>query len=496
MRFIGAAGLLQAGRSKTVRIVASTLVCAVVIGGTTQSTSPMTVADQQPTPSVTAATSQLSAALSATDTAKVVKTAPRSQTSPKITESSGDAVCVGADEATLSKVFTAMFDSFVPSIPAQHRAAALAAKRQVLTNMHAMRISTLAVSMHPSQLGASRDAPINKYRDPISQYIVTQLMNAKDGRYAQPIRVDNLTMSQAVETAWLYFYLTAIIPLTFVKDTMPSITQVGPVSLGMLITLPITLGTAGLKLMYGAISDAIIDDCIAKMTPDERSRAGKPDPDLAFTSHVPAIIESIAGQVAIAEPDSCPAIGDLPLSRIVARTSDYLAAIAPSPRAAKEITNSATQLQKFMKTVWVPHNLVPADPPDFSTVETLLSYGMGVIPYVGGTITDMVIGLGHNAGSGKNMGEMVRLSDLTVTKSMTAAYYAYALTTRCISIAYNYAAEAVIPITGGLDLVPRIGGIINAPNTYGLVVFHNVLRSLCLAEDQKPIPGGKPVKPW
>ena len=36
------------------------------------------------------------------------------------------------------------------------------------------------------------------------------------------------------------------------------------------------------------------------------------------------------------------------------------------------------------------------------------------------------------------------------------------------------------------DMIPRSTGILGAPNLYGLVVYHNVLRSLCLTEDRRP----------
>ncbi|WP_245569688.1 hypothetical protein [Gordonia shandongensis] len=469
---------VRSWRSRAARAVAVTLVGAVVIGSVSQS--------------VSAAPGEQRATLQSESTTQNVADGPGRQAAtkqaaertPPTTVTADGATCVGAEEATLDKVFVAVFDSFMPSIPAEHRGAARAAKRQVLADMHRMTISTTAVSMHPTQLGASDDAPMNTYRDPLSQWIVTQLMNVREGRAAQPIRVENLTLSQAVETAWLYFYLTAIIPLTFVKDTMPGLVSVGPVALGTLITLPITIGAAGLKLMYRQISDAIIGGCLVTMTPQERARAGKPEPG-NFSSQVPAIIEDIAGQVMIAEPGTCPAIGDLPLKRIVARTSAYLQAIAPNARAARQIAAKQKELDAFMRQVRVPENLIPADPADFTTIETLLSYGLGAIPYVGGAITEIAIGIGHTIGEGKDLGKTVRLADLTVTKTMTAAYYAYALTTHFISVANDFAADALAPMTGGIDLLPRADGLINAPNTYGLVVYHNVLRSLCLAEDQQ-----------
>lgn len=480
-----------AGRTTTTRAVAGFLVVALVAGGSTQSVSTPSALPTADRAVAHAAGPQASrddsgSALAARDAARRAKPTP----------SPSDTVCVGAEEATLDKVFTAVFDSFEPQLPAQHRPAARAAKQRVLADMHTMTISTTAVSMHPAQLGASPDAPMNDYREPLSQWIVTQLMNVREGRAAQQIRVENLTLSQAVETAWLYFYLTAVIPLTFVKDTMPGLVSVGPVKLGTLITLPITIGNAGLKAMYRAISNAIIGGCIAEMTADERARAGKPDPDLSFTADVPQIIEDIAGQVAIAEPETCPAIGDLSLARIAERTASYLQATAPNARAATQIAAKNRELQRFMRTVRVPHNLIPADPADFSTVETLLSYGLGAIPNVGGAISEIVIGLGKSAAEGKDFTETVPLADLTVTKSLTAAYYAYSLTTHFVSLANDFVADSLATSLGGVDVLPRLDGIINAPNTYGLVVYHNVLRSLCLVEDRVPPKEGAPVATW
>ena len=415
---------------------------------------------------------------------------------PRTTATDGR-VCVGAETATLGKVFDAVYDSFTPSIPAAHRAAAAAAKRRVAADLHRTKISTLGVSMHPSALGASPDAPMNKYRDPLSQWIVTQLVNVRNGDAAQPIRADNLTLSQAVETAWLYFYVTTVIPLTLVKDTMPGIYSLGPVSIGTLITLPISIGMSGMRMFYKAISNAIIGKCLVRMTAAERAAAGKPDPDLRFTAQVPRIIREIAAQVAIAEPGTCEPVSSLPLSRIVERTSKYLQATAPNKRAARDVVRKTKQLQRFMRQTRVPHNLVPTDPADFNAIESLLSMGLGLTPYVGGAVTDILVGLGSNVGKGQDLGATVPLGELTVTKTLTAGYYSYAVTTQFVSVVQGFAADALATSLGGLDIMPRLGGVINAPNTYGLVVYHNALRSLCLVEDRKPAaPGAKPVATW
>lgn len=178
--------------------------------------------------------------------------------------STSDQSCVGAETATFGAVVRAVFDSFTPFLPPAQRAEAETVRASVLADLRSMEISTLAVSTHPRGLGASESAPMNTHRDPISQWLVTQLMNVKEGRYAQPITLDNLTISQAVETAWLYFYLTVLIPSSVLNDIAPVLLAAGPASSITLITMPLSLGAQGMSLLYSKVSDAIIGRCLVR----------------------------------------------------------------------------------------------------------------------------------------------------------------------------------------------------------------------------------------
>ncbi|MFW0788314.1 hypothetical protein [Gordonia sp. CPCC 205333] len=401
--------------------------------------------------------------------------------------------CVGSQFATLGEVFDSLFDSFVPNLPKAARDQAPALKAKAHKDMTAARVSTLWVSNHPTQLGADDKAPILTYRDPISQWIVTQLINVREGQATKAISVENLTLAQAVETAWLYLYVTVIVPLTIARRSVPPIgTVFGPISIGTLITLPIFLGIFAATQLYKVISAKLIDSCIVSVTKAEKDNAGKPIKNLTFTGDVPAIVKDLAGQVQLADPDHCPSIGTLPLSRIATRTSNYLRYLNKDPKVDAQIVRLTKQLQGGMKHAQVPHNMIPADPADFNTAETILSGLLVLVPYVGGAPADIAIGLTHNYHEGADFTKTMPLSDLTVTKSLTAAYYAYAISTHLLSVAWDnagvdpaaQAANLLFPglnITG--DLIPRSGGILSAPNLYGLVVFHNVLRSMCLSED-------------
>ncbi|REE75695.1 hypothetical protein C8E05_5165 [Rhodococcus wratislaviensis] len=408
--------------------------------------------------------------------------------------------CVGSTFATLGNIYDAVFDSLLPTLPAEVQQNAGSIKTDAHRDMDGLRVSSLAVSNHPRALGASADSPSLEYRDPLSGYVLTQLMNIRNGTAYEAITVDDMTLSQAVETAYLYLYVTVIIPMTMVAGTIPAIMPIGPVSLGLLISLPLRIGAKGMDLVVEALSNELVDACLVSVTQEEKDRAGQPVKDLRFPNHVPQMLEEIADQVLIAEDETCPAVGTLPLSRVVDRTAGYLADINTDPAVDQQIADQAARLQDFMKTAQVPHNLIPSDPADFTTIETLMSLGLGLVPYVGGAPTEAIIGLTHSYFGGADMSETVPLSDLTVTKSMTAGYYAYALSAHVFEVAYGQSEgltvsllQMLLPTLSPEQLaqsVPQSDGLINAPNTYGLVVFHNVLRSVCLAKDKVDQPAG------
>jgi len=400
--------------------------------------------------------------------------------------------CVGSNFATLGGIYDAVFDSLLPQMPEQVKRDAASIKAAAHRDMDGLRVSSLAISNHPVGLGASEDSPSLQYRDPISQYVLTQLMNIRNGTEYEAITLDNMTLSQAVETVYFYLYITVIIPMNLVAGTIPPIMPIGPVSLGMLISLPLSLGSMAINMIKEALSTALLDACIVSVTQEEKDKAGQPVKDLRFPNRVPQILTDIAGQVLIAEEKTCPSVGTLPLSRIVDRTSHYLQDTTDASTSA-QVADQTARLQDFMSRAQVPHNLIPEDPADFGTIETLMALGLGFVPYVGGAPTQAITGLVGNHLKGADMSETVPLSDLTVTKSMTAGYYAYALSTHVFNLAFTQSKPATASALQLLlptltpeqltQLIPNPGSLINAPNTYGLIVYHNVLRSVCLAED-------------
>lgn len=402
-----------------------------------------------------------------------------------------ETTCVSGEFTTLAVIYNSLVASLAPSLPPQVRAAVLADQPRIQREMQRITVSTLAISEHPRTLGASDDDPATKYRSPHSQALISGLLKIRDGTHNEAIPVGNITLSQAVETAWLYFFTGVLAPARLAVELAPNVVDLsgGPieslsfVSYSMLLTIGFAVIRMGLTQVYSSISEAVLDQCMAQVTDDEKALAGAPSEDVVYDIPIHPIISSIADQLALADSDTCTPIGDLSLGRIVTRTGEAAQAQAPNAPAKQQIGTETKRLLRQMKTVRIPHHLIPADPADWSTVETIGSYIGGAIPYVGGAPLDILIGLGHNLGQGARMDETVPLDELTVTKSLTAAHFTYYL---AVHLFTTIGSELTSPIVGnGLTMSPFeiAGRFLNLPLTYGLVTYHHVIRSMCLRED-------------
>ncbi len=396
--------------------------------------------------------------------------------------------CVSGEFTTLAVVYESLKQSLLPDLPPAVREAVLANDATVRREMANITVSTLALSEHPKTLGADDDDPAVAYRSPQSQLIVSDLLKIRDGKQNDAIPVANITLSEAVETAWLYFFTGVLAPARLAVGLAPNIFDLtgGPVdslsflSYGTLLSVGFAVIRLGLTQAYSAISNAILERCVARVTEEQKSLAGKPSETVVYDIPIHPIIQSIANQLGLADEDTCTPVGDLTLGRIVKRTGDAAKAQAPNAVAKRRIDAQVSQILRQMKATAIPLNLIPADPADFSTAETIGSYVGGMLPYVGGAPLDILIGLGHNMGTGANMGATVSLDRLTVTKSLIAAYYSYYL-------AVHLFTEVGDALTNPAGVAPspfRIAGaLLSLPLEYGLVTYHNVVRSMCLIED-------------
>ncbi len=351
-------------------------------------------------------------------------------------------------------------------------------------------ISTLAVSNPAATQSTDPDAGINQYGDPITRYIVTQLMNVKNGEESAVIRAENLTLGQAVETAYFLIYTTALVPANIIAGMIPSMVSLGPVSAGMLISLPLKLGAKGFALLYDATQSQLERSCLVWADRRAIDAAGRPDREVDLGFETPVFVEDLAASLSIAGAD-CPPVTEMTLAHVLSRTVDYLRSTSPGPDSTQQIEDQQARLAWILDHAMVPSGLIPADPDDFSTIETLLSTALGLVPTVGGAATDVLLGLVHDGFAGENLAEVQPLGTVHVGDALTAAYFAYSLTTQVMEIGYDTATDALSPVAtaaaGGVvnpfDWIPSPFPLVNAPNTYGLSTYHHVLSSVCVTDN-------------
>ncbi|MFT4125180.1 MAG: hypothetical protein QM662_02990 [Gordonia sp. (in: high G+C Gram-positive bacteria)] len=417
---------------------------------------------------------------------------PRSLLTPLQENQDQPTVCVSGEFTTLRVVYDSMFESLLPSLPPQLRQNAYTAREQAHRDMARTHLSTLAISDNPMALGASADDSPSRYRGPVSQLIISDLLKIRDGREDEAIALENITLTQAIETVWLYLFVTVISPARIMSGLLPEfgspLTSTPLSALASFVTyksllrLTITGGALGLQMLYQAIANSMINQCVARVTEDQRAAAGRPSENVHFDIDIPRAVRDTANQLALADDETCPQIGLVPLSRIVQRSSQNAQANATTSGQKQRIKNEERRLLAQMRGTRVPHNLIPADPADFNQVESLISLLGTISPLPIGAPLDIAIGLSHNRNQGDNFGETVSVADLTVTKTLTAAYYSYYLTLWFYqigalgvgTIAGNAVLSWVLGVTGGLAALPL---------TYGLVNYHNVIRSMCFVED-------------
>lgn len=413
-----------------------------------------------------------------------------------LTENEGKAtVCVSGEFTTLAVVYDSLFESIYPTLPPQLKAAANAQRAQAHRDMKRIGVSTLAVSEDPQSLGADRDDKALKYRAPISQLIISNLLKIRDGRQGEAIELGDITVSQAVETAFIYLFATVIAPARVGAGLVPFLGSpltgtalesfAGYITYNTLISIVTLGGQLGALRLYQAISSSLVNQCVARVTAEQRDQAGRPSKNLRFDVPIAPIIQVTANQLALTDEETCHPISDLTLSRILARTTDYAQRMVRTDAERSAIRSAGNRIMATMRTTQIPLNIIPADPADFSAAEVIVDYIGALVPYIGGAPLEVVIGLNHNIAQGDNLAATVPLADLTVTKSLTAAYYSYYLSLWLFSTVGGLVEGQVLgtPTVGFLSPTKVIAVFAGLPLTYGLVNYHNVVRSMCLRED-------------
>lgn len=399
--------------------------------------------------------------------------------------------CASGDFTTLAVVYDSIFDAVYDILPPSMHASARASRIAAHRDMRRLHISTLAVTEHPLTLGADDDDPALDYRDPISQLLVSNLLKIRDGRHTEAIPLGNITVIQAVETVWLYMFTTVLVPARLLIGSAPDLgspfagTEADGlaqfVTYNWLITAFVFSSEFAVKALLRATARTVLEQCLARVTDEQRALAGRASDTVHFDIPIPPMVADIADHLALADVETCTPIGSLTLGRLVR----YVSAQAQenNPADAPRIRAETTRILGAMRGIRIHHNLIPLDPAeDRSVGEMGASLFGSLIPVFGGAPLDILLGIGHNLGHGADPWETVSLDELTVSKPITAAHYAYKLALHLIREVGNVIEPSIVgdsPLRPTRLLVTALG----LPMTYGLVTAHHVIRSMCLRVD-------------
>jgi len=421
-----------------------------------------------------------------------------------------DTTCVSSEFTTLSVVFDSIYDSLLPSLPPAAQAAVKQQQKSLQRSLKNVTVSTLSLSDDPRALGADMQDPANKYKSPHSTYIVNQLLKIRDGKQNEAIPVANITLSQAVETAWLYFFTGVLAPINFALGMAPEFTDINQqsspaaylplpqnitgilgsfLSYNTLVGIFFAGGQAGLTALYNQTATSLLNQCVARVTEEQKENAGKAHEHIRYNIPIPAIIKNTANQLALADKDNCKPVGAKTLGEITERTIKQAKDAAPNAQARARVAAEGRQMMGILRSNYIPANLIPKDKADFDGTEQAVSTIGGFIPVLGGAPLDVILGLSSNVRQGQSLGHQIPLSKLTVTKSITGVYYTYALSVWLFRTIGTYAG---IPALAPVELIPgvnkfnpvrMISTVLTLPLTYGITTYHNVVRSMCFTDD-------------
>ncbi|SDU50877.1 hypothetical protein [Gordonia westfalica] len=399
--------------------------------------------------------------------------------------------CASGDFTTLSVVYDALFESVHEILPPALQGPALAQQAAAHRDMQMLHISTLAVSENPLTLGAEFDDPALRYRSPLSQLLVSGLLKIRDGRESEAIPLGNITVLQAVETVWLYLFATVLIPTRFVIGNVPPLGSpltgtnadaFAPyVTYNGLLSYALRYTERGLDELYHRTAGALLHQCVARVTDEQRAQAGAPSETVRFDIPIAPIVREVAGHLALADTETCTPIGQLTLRRLVTYVSEQ--AQAQNPRGAGRIQAETTRLLGAMRGIRIHHNLIPLDPDEERSVGERVMSRMGTaIPIFGGTPLDIMLGISHNLGHGADPWETVSADELTVSKPITAVYYASKLALHFTGLVGSQFEPAFLG-DSPFSFTRLMVSTLDLPLAYGLITAHHVIRSMCLRAD-------------
>ncbi|MGL4306293.1 MAG: hypothetical protein ACRCSF_09060, partial [Mycobacteriaceae bacterium] len=295
-------------------------------------------------------------------------------------------------------------------------------------------------------------------------YIVSTLLEIRRGEHTSGLRLQNLTLNQAIETAILGLYIFSI-PAKIIGNAMPSAYFVGTIFGAVLSYTPRIL-TAAAK----AIQKALSTSCVAT-SGDQTTETLGLIPDV-YPDIIPTQVKDIAAGINIASP-TCPAVSDMPLRQAVNRTADYL-----QPNIAQDQLFGFNQQVEILQTQ-LANTRVPtllAQPQQSGDIG-------GLIGLLDDPLITYLFGIGAST-IGGHATDNIALSEMSFLNFIDLVIIATEVAWLVPSTTWSIITTILDTLSGGISgFLPDPIAAVQTATDYPMTWYKGVIKSVCLADN-------------
>ncbi|MGL4306673.1 MAG: hypothetical protein ACRCSF_11010 [Mycobacteriaceae bacterium] len=345
------------------------------------------------------------------------------------------------------------------------------------------RVHRLALTQTPEALGGSSLV----VDDPIVTYLVGSLARIKDGKQNEVVDLGHITVAQVIETLLLSTRI-AQIPIQFtaeliamfvsaavgftVDPTGGLVATIVSALTTLAITQPVSLAYMGITLAVRSVQKQLEGTCSPDglVTPEVNPEVvGNAEQELVL----PVELLDLARSLSIAD-GTCTPVAHLNLAEIIDRTASSVRAQVPEENL-EEFDNQVLLIRDFIAANRVAVLALPEQPENVGILGTVLGVvtpgGSPVGNYLAGMIFVLTQGRGSNT---------VAWEEVTTVNALDLTLISLVLTNYLM----NIAGGLIIPAAPGLPSpIAVVLKFVFAPATIGLPILKNVMKSVCLVEE-------------
>ncbi|MGL4307184.1 MAG: hypothetical protein ACRCSF_13650, partial [Mycobacteriaceae bacterium] len=301
-------------------------------------------------------------------------------------------------------------------------------------------------------------------------YIVSTLLEIRRGEHTSGLRLQNLTLNQAIETAILGLYIFSI-PAKIINSAMPSL-----YGASILFSLGLNYGPSIVISAAKAIQKALSTTCIAQNI-DSNEENTALIADVYPNIMAPEIVDMAQG-INIASP-SCPAVADFPIGRAVDRAVKFFAPPSDDP-LFEAFSQQAGSLKDLLNFIRVPALL--AQPQQSSDIG-------GLVGLIDDPLLTYLFGIGASS-IGGHLTDTIALSEVSLLNLVDYLLISSEIAWMIPSAAWSLLMQLVDTLSTPTTVVALSNFIpdpispIKTLTDYPINWYKGIIQSVCLSEDE------------